>query len=140
MVWISRQRSQLAPARFLPAPPEVMADVIEAGGWVPAGFSTCYAFHLSLFAERTGKKIIFLTRILGWKGFSWPSTEDLVIMVLLSHRGPCSKYEVCWLPLPPSFTYPVHCSSSPCRAPPQPPLEHLHGRSITKFSPKPDLH
>nr|XP_038033838.1 uncharacterized protein LOC101796699 isoform X2 [Anas platyrhynchos] len=43
----------------------------------------------SLLPERTGKKIIFLTRILGWKGFSWPSTEDLVIVVLLSHGGPC---------------------------------------------------
>lgn len=109
------------------------------------GVGSSRVFHVLCFppfsfCTKNREKIIFLTRILGWEGFFWPGTEDLVIVVLLSHGGPCSKYEVCWLPLPPSFTYPVHCSSSPCRAPPQPPLEHLHGRSITKFSPKPDLH
>lgn len=92
MVWISWQRSQLAPARFQPAPPEITADAFDGAARQGGGFQQAFPrVMLSTFRflqKEQGKKIIFLTRILGWKGFFWPGTETWPSWFCFPTEGP----------------------------------------------------
>lgn len=91
-MWISQQRSQLAPARFQPAPPEITADAFDGAARQGGGFQQVFPrVMLSTFRflqKEQGKKIIFLTRILGWKGFFWPGTETWPSWFCFPTEGP----------------------------------------------------